>query len=60
VTQIRTACVAAFITTAKFNVVDPQAWLSDVFTHMADTSINKLEQLLLWNCTSPMADVHAA
>lgn len=45
----RAAFMATLITTAKLNDIDPQAWLADVLTRIADTPIIRLEQLLPWN-----------
>jgi transposase len=35
--------------TAKLNKIDPQAWLADVLTHIADHKINRIDELLPWN-----------
>ncbi len=42
------AMVIAFtlIETAKLNRVDPQAWLTDVLSHIADHKINRIDELL--------------
>ena len=37
------------IGTAKFNDVDPQAWLTDVLGRIADTLRSRLDELLPWN-----------
>jgi transposase len=47
----RAAVMATLITTAKLNDVDPQAWLADVLTRIADHTIRNLDQLLPWNWT---------
>jgi len=44
-----TCCV---IETAKLNGVDPQAWLTDVLSRIADHKINKIDELLPWNIAS--------
>jgi len=36
------------IETAKLNGVDPQAWLTDTLSRIADHKINKIDQLLPW------------
>jgi hypothetical protein len=36
------------IMTAKLNDVDPQAWLADVFTHIAALPQSRLHELLPW------------
>ncbi|KQU90459.1 hypothetical protein ASD00_03535 [Ensifer sp. Root31] len=37
--------MATLIMTAKFNDIDPQAWLADVLAHIADMPISRLEHL---------------
>ena len=36
------------IETAKLNGVDPQAWLNDTLTRVADHKINRIDELLPW------------
>ena len=43
------------IETAKFNGVDPQAWLTETRARIADHKITKLDELLPWNYASPVA-----
>jgi len=45
----RAAIIFTLIRTAKLNDVDPQAWLADVLTRIADHKINDLAALLPWN-----------
>lgn len=46
----RSAAVAyTLIETAKLNGVDPQAWLADVLTRIADHKIKRIDELLPWN-----------
>jgi transposase len=45
----RAAFMATLINTAKLNDIDPQAWLADVLSRIADTPITRLEGLLPWN-----------
>jgi transposase len=45
----RAAVMYSLIVTAKMNDVDPQAWLADVLARIADTSQNRLHELLPWN-----------
>lgn len=46
----RWAVICSLIETAKLNKVEPYAWLSDVFTRMADGHpANRLDELLPWN-----------
>ena len=49
----RAAIIYTLIQTAKFNNVDPQAWLADVLARMADQPINQLGDLLPWNWNRP-------
>ncbi len=37
------------IETAKLSGVDPQAWLTDVLTRIADHKITKLDELMPWS-----------
>jgi hypothetical protein len=36
------------IETAKLNGIDPQAWLTDVLSRIADHKINRINKLLPW------------
>ena len=49
------AIAYTLIETAKLNDVDPQAWLADVLDRIPDYKINRIEELLPWNC-APIAD----
>ncbi len=40
------------IQTAKLNAVDPQAWLADVLSRIAETPQSRLRELLPWNWTT--------
>ena len=44
----RAAAAYTLIETAKLNGVDPQAWLTDVLTRIADHPINRIDELLPW------------
>jgi hypothetical protein len=46
--------------TAKFNDIDPQAWLADVLANINDTPLSRLEQLLPWNWTAKTLSAQAA
>src|ERR1035437_8972931 len=48
----RAAAMYSIIVTAKMNDVDPQAWLGDVLTRIAELPIQKLDELLPWNWRS--------
>lgn len=43
------AIIYTLMETAKLNNIDPQAWLTDVLTRIADHKINKIDELLPWN-----------
>ncbi|GGY57541.1 hypothetical protein GCM10007148_28670 [Parvularcula lutaonensis] len=45
----RAAAAYTLIETAKLNRVDPQAWLTDVLTRIADHPINRINELLPWH-----------
>jgi transposase len=46
---IRAAAMYTLIETAKMNGLDPEAYLRDVLTRIADHSINRIGELLPWN-----------
>jgi transposase len=45
----RAAAMYSIVVTAKMNDVDPQAWLADVLTRIAEHPVQKLDELLPWN-----------
>ena len=45
----RAAAMYSLIVTAKLNDVDPQAWLADVLSRIAEHPVQKLDELLPWN-----------
>ena len=45
----RAAAFYSLINTAKLNGLDPEAYLREVFTRIADHPINRIEELLPWN-----------
>jgi hypothetical protein len=47
-----TSVGCTLIETAKLNGVDPQAWLTDVLSPIADHKINRIDELLPWNYRS--------
>ena len=48
----RAAAIAyTLIETAGLNGGDPQAWLAEVLERIPDYMINRIEELLQWNCT---------
>ena len=48
----RAAVMNSLIVTAKMNDVDPQAWLADVLTRIAEHPVQRLDELLPWNWRS--------
>jgi transposase len=50
----------SLITTAKMNDVDPQAWLADVLSRIADHPAQRIDQLLPWNWQPPATAHHQA
>ncbi len=42
------AIAYTLIQTAKLNGVDPQAWLTDVLSRIADHKITRLDELFPW------------
>ena len=43
------AIAFTLIETAKLNGIDPQAWLTDVLSRIADHKISRIDELLPWN-----------
>jgi len=43
------AIAFTLIETAKLNGIDPQAWLTNVLSRIADHKINRIDELLPWN-----------
>lgn len=45
----RAAAIYTLIATAKFNHIDPQAWLADVLARLPDHPAKRINDLLPWN-----------
>jgi transposase len=56
----RAAAMYSMIVTAKMNDIDPQAWLADVLTRIAEHPVHRLDELLPWNWRPAGADLRAA
>jgi hypothetical protein len=45
----RAAAFYSLVETARLNGLDPEAYLREVFTRIADHPINRIDELLPWN-----------
>jgi hypothetical protein len=52
----RAAVMYSLIITAKMNGIDPQAWLADVLSRLADHPASRIDELMPWNW-QPTAEV---
>ena len=49
------AIACTLIETAKLNGVDPQAWLTNVLSRIADHKITRIDELLPWSYAAKAA-----
>ena len=56
----RAAIIYTLIETARLNDVDPEAWLGDVISRIADHPNTKIDELLPWKWTTPGSQAIAA
>src|SRR5207245_6339995 len=56
----RAAAIYTLIGTAKLNDLDPEAYLREVLTRIADHPINRISELLPWNILSAVAEISTA
>lgn len=51
------AIAYTLIETAKLNKIDPQVWLTDVLSRIADHKITRIDELLPWSYTSNIVKI---
>jgi hypothetical protein len=52
----RAAAIYSLVQTAKLNGLDPEAYLREVLSRIAEHPINRIEELLPWNLTQSEAN----
>ena len=55
----RAAAIYSLIGAARLNDVDPEAYLREVLTRIADHPINRIEELLSWNLAASVLRTNA-
>jgi transposase len=56
----RAAVVYSLVETCKLNGIDPEAYLCDVLTRIADHPINRIDELLPWHWADRASQAKAA